>query len=61
MEIVTNITDGNDEYREAYLKTSQIKDIREKVIDVLRSELPKETVEFIFDEVKTRLRNTPIL
>lgn len=48
------------------LEISKTREIREKIIDVLKRELPQEaqtleTVEYILDEVKNRLRRTPIL
>ena len=51
---------------EVVIEISKTREIREKIIDVLKRELPQEaqtleTVEYILDEVKNRLRRTPIL
>lgn len=48
------------------LEFSKTREIREKIIEVLKQELPKEaqtldTVEYILSDVKNRLMNTPIL
>ncbi len=48
------------------LEASKIREIREKIIEVLKKELPKEAqtldvVENILGDVKNRLMNTPIL
>ncbi len=65
MQIVYD-TYASDTYHDVVLGVSKTREIREKIIDVLKQELPKEaqtldTVEYIFGEVKERLRRTPIL
>lgn len=65
MYIVRDTYDS-DICNEVVLEISKTREIREKIIDVLKRELPQEaqtleTVEYILDEVKNRLRRTPIL
>ena len=48
------------------LEVSKTREIREKIIEVLKKELPKEAqtldvVEYILGDVKGRLMNTPFL
>ena len=65
MYIVRDTYDS-DICNEVVLEITKTREIREKIIDVLKRELPQEaqtleTVEYILDEVKNRLRRTPIL
>lgn len=65
MQVVYDTYDP-DICNEVVLEISKTREIREKIIDVLKQELPQEaqtleTVEYILDEVKNRLRRTPIL
>lgn len=65
MQVVYDTYDP-DICNEVELEISKTREIREKIIDVLKRELPQEaqtleTVEYILDEVKNRLRKTPIL
>lgn len=65
MQVVYDTYDP-DICNEVVLEISKTREIREKIIDVLKQELPQEaqtleTVEYILAEVKDRLRKTPIL